>query len=318
MIGLGLAIDFSLIMVSRFRSELRSAPLEQALDRTLQTAGRSVTFSGMTLALTMAVLSLFPIMIIRSVAVAIAIVAAVAVVTALFLLPTVFVFLHRHLDRWNLRARIPWLNRPGGQGWHRMIETVMRRPVATGAAALLVLVLLALPAVWMETSGTTVDVLPSETESRQAMQTLRDEFGPGEPTPLMIVAHSPTEGGIWEPDVQAGLLALHERLEADPRVDRVQVAREHDPESVPGLDALALAGDDRDEPRPDALSPNGSPRSGATAPRPSSWRTPLGRDERRDAAAHAGHPLGTRTPGRRALPPWRSSSAEHRRSTTTS
>ena len=146
MIGLGLAIDFSLIMVSRFRDELRSAPLEQALERTLQTAGRSVTYSGITLALTMAVLSLFPVMIIRSVAVAIAIVAAVAVVTALFLLPTVFVLLHRHLDRWNLRARIPWLNRPGGQGWHRTIATVMRRPVATGTLALAVLLLLALPA----------------------------------------------------------------------------------------------------------------------------------------------------------------------------
>ena len=54
MIGLGLAIDFSLIMVSRFRDELRAAPLEAALERTLQTAGRSITFSGITLALTMA------------------------------------------------------------------------------------------------------------------------------------------------------------------------------------------------------------------------------------------------------------------------
>ena len=234
MIGLGLAIDFSLIIVSRFRDELRSAPLEQALDRTLQTAGRSVTYSGITLALTMAVLSLFPVMIIRSVAVAIAIVAAVAVVTALFLLPTVFVFLHRHLDRWNLRARIPWLNRPHGQGWHRTIAAVMRRPLATGALALIVLLLLALPAVWMRTTGTTVDVLPSEAESRQAVQTLRDEFGPGEPTPLMVVVHSPTVGGIWEPEVHAGLLALHERLKADPRVDRVRSIMSMIPNPSPG------------------------------------------------------------------------------------
>lgn len=234
MIGLGLAIDFSLIMVSRFRDELRSAPLEQAVDRTLQTAGRSITYSGITLTLTMAVLSLFPVMIIRSVAVAIAIVAAVAVVTTLFLLPTVFVFLHRHLDRWNLRARIPWLNRRHGQGWHRTIAYVMRRPLATGGLALLVLLLLALPALGMRLTGTTVDVLPSETVSRQAVQTLRDDFGPGEPTPLMIVVHSPTVGGIWDPKVQTGLLELHDRLRADPRVARVRSLMSMIPNPSPG------------------------------------------------------------------------------------
>ena len=99
MIGLGLAIDFSLIMVSRFREELRDAPLETALDRTLQTAGRSITFSGITLALTMTVLALFPVMVIRSVALAIAVVAAVAVLTGLLLLPVVLVLLHRHLEQ---------------------------------------------------------------------------------------------------------------------------------------------------------------------------------------------------------------------------
>ena len=114
MIGLGLAIDFSLIMVSRFREELRHAPLESALDRTLQTAGRSITYSGITLALTMTVLALFPVMVIRSVAVAIAVVAAVSVLTGLLLLPVVLVLLHRHLERWNLRARLPFLNRSGG------------------------------------------------------------------------------------------------------------------------------------------------------------------------------------------------------------
>jgi putative drug exporter of the RND superfamily len=234
MIGLGLAIDFSLIMVSRFREELRSAPLEVALERTLQTSGRSITYSGITLALTMAVLSLFPVMIIRSVAVAIAIVAAVAVITALFLLPTVFVYLHRHLDKWNLRAKIRWLNRPGGQGWHRTIAAVMRRPVAYGSAALFVLFLMALPAIWMKTTGTTVDVLPEETVSRQAVQTVRDDFGAGEPTPLMVVVHSPVVGGLWDPQVQRGLLALHEHLKNDPRVDRVRSIMSIIPNPSPG------------------------------------------------------------------------------------
>jgi RND superfamily putative drug exporter len=221
MIGLGLAIDFSLIMVSRFREELRAAPLEAALERTLQTAGRSITFSGITLALTMTVLALYPVMVIRSVAVAIALVAASAIVTGLLLLPVVLVLLHRHLDRWNLRARIGFLQ-GSGRGWHRTIARVMRAPVASAATALLVLGLLALPAVWLKVQGTTVDVLPTSTESRHAVELVRRDFGQGELSPIFVVVRSPENGGIWNPAVLRGVLQLHERMRHDPRVDHVQ------------------------------------------------------------------------------------------------
>ena len=221
MIGLGLAIDFSLIMVSRFREELKEAPLEVALEQTLQTAGRSITFSGITLGLTMTVLALFPVMVIRSVALAIAVVAAVSVLTGLLLLPVVLVLLHRHLERWNLRARLPFLNRTGGQGWHRTIARVMRRPVASIGVALAVLALLALPSAWMTVRGVTVDVLPASTESRHAVDLVRDEFGQGELAPIFVVVQSPTDGGIWTPKVLEGVLDLHEKMRLDPRVDHV-------------------------------------------------------------------------------------------------
>jgi RND superfamily putative drug exporter len=221
MIGLGLAIDFSLIMVSRFREELRGAPLETAVERTLQTAGRSITFSGITLALTMTVLALFPVMVIRSVAVAIALVAASAIVTGLLLLPVVLVLLHRHLDKWNLRARIGFL-RGSGTGWRTTIERVMRRPVASMVLALVVLGLIALPAAWLKVRGVTVDVLPSSTESRHAVDLVRRDFGQGELSPIFVVVQSPEKSGIWNPTVLKGVLALHERMKHDPRVDHVQ------------------------------------------------------------------------------------------------
>src|SRR5205823_10454584 len=221
MIGLGLAIDFSLIMVSRFREEIRKAPLEEALERTLQTAGRSITFSGITLALTMTVLGLFPVMVIRSVAVAIAIVAATAVVTGLLLLPVVLVLLHKHLDRWNLRARIGFL-RGSGTGWRTTIARVMKQPRASIGVALVVLGLVILPAAWLKIRGVTVDVLPTSTESRHAVDLVRNQFGPGELSPIFVVVQAPTEGGIWNPKVLTGVLALHERLKHDPRVDHVQ------------------------------------------------------------------------------------------------
>ncbi len=221
MIGLGLAIDFSLIMVSRFREELRKAPLEAALEQTLQTAGRSITFSGITLGLTMTVLALFPVMVIRSVALAIAVVAAVSVLTGLLLLPVALVLLHRHLDRWNLRARLPFLNRRDGQGWHRTIARVMRRPVASIGVALAVLAVLALPSAWMTVRGVTVDVLPASTESRHAVDLVRDDFGQGELAPIFVVVQAPTDGGIWTPKVLEGVLDLHERMKLDSRVDHV-------------------------------------------------------------------------------------------------
>jgi RND superfamily putative drug exporter len=221
MIGLGLAIDFSLIMVSRFREELRAAPLERALERTLQTAGRSITFSGITLALTMTVLALFPAVLIRSVAVAIALVAVSAIITGLLLLPVVLVLLHRHLDRWNLRARIGFM-RGGGTGWHTTIARVMRRPWASVALALVVLGLVALPSAWLKVRGVTVDVLPASTESRHAVDLVRRDFGPGELSPIFVVVQSSENGGIWTPTVLKGVLQLHERMKRDPRVDHVQ------------------------------------------------------------------------------------------------
>jgi uncharacterized membrane protein YdfJ with MMPL/SSD domain len=221
MIGLGLAIDFSLIMVSRFREELRKSPLDVALDRTLQTAGRSITFSGITLALTMTVLSLFPVMVIRSVAVAIAIVACTAIVTGLFLLPVVLVLLHNHLDKWNLRAKIGFL-RGGGNNWHIMIARVMAKPWASIGIAMAVLALIIAPAAWLKVQGVGVDVLPKSTESREAVDLVRHDFGQGELSPIFVVIQAPTKGGIWTPGVLDGIFTIHERMKYDLRVDHVQ------------------------------------------------------------------------------------------------
>jgi RND superfamily putative drug exporter len=222
MIGLGLAIDFSLIMVSRFREELRKSELEPALERTLQTAGRSITFSGITLALTMAVLSLFPVMVIRSVAIAIAIVACTAIITGLFLLPVVLVFLHKHLDKWNLRARIPLLRGGSGNNWHIMIARVMKQPWVSIGIAMVVLALIIAPAAWLKVQGVGVDVLPKSTESREAVDLVRKDFGQGELSPIFVVIQAPTKAGIWTPGVLDGIFTVHERMKYDLRVDHVQ------------------------------------------------------------------------------------------------
>jgi len=220
MIGLGLAIDFSLILVSRFREELVHRSVEEALDVTLQTAGRSITFSGVTLAMTMSVLTLFPIMVIRSIALAIVVVAITAILTGLFLLPVMLALLGHRIN--SVRVRLPFMKNSAEGRWYRWAMTVMRRPWASLAAGLLILGLLALPVLWLERSGVTVDTLPESAESRQAFELMQRQFGAGEPTPVFVVVETAANGGIWQPEILEGVYDLHQRLDQDPRVARVQ------------------------------------------------------------------------------------------------
>jgi RND superfamily putative drug exporter len=222
MIGLGLAVDFSLIMVTRFREELARQPLERALEITLQTAGRSVTYSGLTLMLAMAALSLFPVMVIRSIAASIAISAALAVLTALFLLPTILATTGRHIHRLDPRRHLPWLPGSLGGAWRRWCFTVMRRPWFSLLVALGILGVATLPAASLQRTGVTVSVLPESSESRRGLGLLRDQFGPGEAAPLFVVVQAPAPGGLWQPDLLQGIFDLHVHLTADPRVARVQ------------------------------------------------------------------------------------------------
>ncbi|HUG14311.1 MAG TPA: MMPL family transporter [Thermomicrobiales bacterium] len=222
MIGLGLAVDFSLIIVSRFREELRHLDVEAALERTMQTAGRSITYSGVTLMLTMSVLTLFPIMIIRSIALSIVVVAAVAITGALLLLPAMLAITAGWLHRLNLRRYVPGLNRTREGVWQRWSMGVMRRPWLSLGIGLVILGMLALPVLRLERTGVTVTTLPEAAESRVAFELVQQQFGLGEPTPLFVVVESGRPGGIWRPEVLEGVYTLHNVLLADPRVENVQ------------------------------------------------------------------------------------------------
>ncbi len=222
MIGLGLAIDFSLIMVSRFREELARASTAEALDNTLQTAGRSITFSGLTLMLTMAVLTLFPVMIIRSIALSIAIVAGVAVLAGLLLLPALLVLTAPYLNSLNLRRYLPRPRRSAPGAWARWARKVMRWPWTSVALALTVLGLMALPALWLQRIGVGVQVLPQSSESRIAWDLMARQFGPGETGPIFVLVQATKAGGVWDPRLLEGVYQLHTFVTADPRVTRVQ------------------------------------------------------------------------------------------------
>ena len=182
-LGLGLAIDYSLFVVSRFREEMeRTADRGQALRRTLATAGRTVLFSSLTVAAAMSSLIVFPQRFLYSMGIGGVLVALLASAVALTLLPAVLMLLGPRVNalapRRLQRAREREARGDESGGWYRLSRFVMRRPGRVAAASAAILIALGIP--FFSIVFTTVDasVLPPGASARQVDQTLQRDFPP--------------------------------------------------------------------------------------------------------------------------------------------
>ncbi|HMM43524.1 MAG TPA: MMPL family transporter [Thermomicrobiales bacterium] len=216
MLGLGLAIDYSLFMTSRFREEMTHRPLVEAIAVTAGTAGRAVFFSGLTVLIGLAGLALFDFMFLRSVGVAGALVVAVAVLGALTLLPAVLGFVGPHIDRLRLVHRG---NHHGGTFWTVLAGWVMRHPWRVFVPVIVFLVTLGLPFANVELSSPDATILPLRVESRQGFEALRREFGDGEISPIVVALRSP--GDLTSPSNLTALWEFTRHFAADERVTRI-------------------------------------------------------------------------------------------------
>jgi len=200
-LGLGLAIDYSLLILSRYREEVVYAESEQdALRRTLATAGRTVFFSSLTVAAALASLLIFPQRFLYSMGLGGALVTLVDVVAALIVLPAVLAVLG---PRVNVLAPKRWQHAPAAEdragGWYRLSQYVMRH--ATPIALLSGALLLALGAPFLGVKLTFIDasVLPPYTSARQVNDALESQFPPGRVTHLYVAAQAPaTPAGSQE------------------------------------------------------------------------------------------------------------------------
>lgn len=175
MLGLGLAIDYSLFVLKAFREEIaRGATSEQAVVRTMATAGRTVAFSGMTVATALLGLLLFPQMFLRSIGLGAAAVVLVAVAAALIVLPAVLGVLGPRVNA--LRITPDFGPRRAGGLWHAVASSVMRRPVLYLVAVTVVLVALAVPFAHVKFGNVDHRVLPAASESRRVAETLDRDF----------------------------------------------------------------------------------------------------------------------------------------------
>ena len=223
LLGLGLGVDYSLLMTGRFREELALRPdgpdrVADAVRVTVSTAGRAVFFSGLTVLLGLLGLVLFEFMILRSVGIAGAIVVGLAVVSALTLQPALLTILGSRIDRFAIRKVAP---RPGADGpWARLARRVMRHPVAVLVPTLGLLLLLGSPFLHVRFNAPDASILPPEVPSRAAFDRLRANFGDGEFAPLVIAIR--TTGDATRPDNLGALYDYSRRLAGDARITRVE------------------------------------------------------------------------------------------------
>jgi RND superfamily putative drug exporter len=238
LLGLGLGVDYSLLMTSRFREELAGRTgerrVEDAVRATVSTAGRAVFFSGLTVLLGLVGLVLFEFMILRSVGIAGAIVVALAVVSALTLLPSLLVVIGPRIDAFRVRRVTV---RPEGEGpWAAVARWVMRRPVAVLVPTLGVLLVLGIPFLHVRFNAPDASILPANVPSRATFDLLVDEFGEGAFAPMSLAIR--TSGPVVDPGNIARLYDYSRRLAADPRIARVDGIVDVDPRL--GLDQYQL------------------------------------------------------------------------------
>src|SRR5919199_4493030 len=248
MLGLGLGIDYSLFIVSRFREELaRRGCVEEAVAWSMATAGRSVLFSGMTVMVGLLALLLFDITALRSMGIAGALVVAVSVAAALTLLPALLGVLGDKIDALAIGPLAAAAARAGrGPGfWTRLAQLVMARPVAFLVPLLALLIGLGLPFLRVEFGAPDASILPTDVQSRRGFDLLRAHWGDGELSPLLLVFQTTDGSSALGPEHAAALATYLRRVQADPRVQRVESAVSLDPRLTPDQYALMYADPNR-------------------------------------------------------------------------
>jgi RND superfamily putative drug exporter len=196
-LGLGLAIDYSLFVVSRYREEIaKSGPGAEAMKRTMNTAGRTVLFSSLTVAAALASLMVFPQRFLYSMGLGGTIVALLAATVALTVLPAVLALLGNRVNAWApkfLQRRADRDATVTEEGfWYRLSRFVMRRPIGIATATAVVLLVLGIPFYSLKFTSVDAQVLPDSASARQVDDVMRAQFPPFRDTPNLLLVENAT------------------------------------------------------------------------------------------------------------------------------
>jgi putative drug exporter of the RND superfamily len=224
LIGLGIAIDYSLLMVYRYREEHRSGrSREEAVERTMETAGRAVLFSGTAVAIGLALMLFMPLPFMRGFGLAGLLIPLVSVLAAMTLLPVLLYWLEDRLDRVRLVPKSVAERRadPERGFWPRLARTIMRRPIlfATGTIALLLIA--ASPVTKLELTPGSNTGVPQNLEAIRGLNVLTEAVGAGAIAPSNVVVDTGRAGGADAAGVKGAVDRLKTQLVTDSEVARV-------------------------------------------------------------------------------------------------
>ena len=240
-LGLGLAIDYSLFVVNRFREELvrYDGDVSAALAKTMRTAGRTVMFSGLTVMISLLSLLVFPQMFLKSMGLGGAAAVLVAMVAALTILPALLAVLGRRVNSLSLSRFLPGAkNRATNNNhgfWYRSSNMVMRRPVLVLLVTLVPLLAVGSPFLHVTFATPDARSLPVNAESRIVSERLTGDFPRNETQPIQIVVRS--TGNVLDPTNLSSLYDYTRRVQAVAGVRRVDSLVTLDPR----LDAQGYA-----------------------------------------------------------------------------
>jgi uncharacterized membrane protein YdfJ with MMPL/SSD domain len=198
-LGLGLAIDYSLFIVSRYREEIaKTGPGLEAMRRTMATAGRTVLFTSLTVAGAIASLLIFPQRFLYSMGIGGVLVALIAAAVALIVLPAVLAVLGTRVNSLSpdfLQRRAQRDARPAHEGfWYRLSQVVMRFPARIAIASAAFLIVLGIPFFGIQFTAVDAQVLPESASAHRVDDTLRADFPPFRDTPIQLaVSGGPEE-----------------------------------------------------------------------------------------------------------------------------
>jgi RND superfamily putative drug exporter len=222
LIGFAIAIDYSMLVVFRYREELeRHEDAHAALVETMSTAGRATLFSGLTVAVGLGLLVFMPVPFMRSMGVGGVLVPIVSIIASATFLPALLAVMGRGVNRFRVIPRRV-LERRAAQdatgGWHRFAMAIMRRPFLWGGLAAAVLVALALAATDLHLTAGDNRGIPITTEAARGLKIMESTLGPGALAPQQVVIDTHRPNGVYDPAVVAAQRRLVAQLRRDPEV----------------------------------------------------------------------------------------------------
>jgi uncharacterized membrane protein YdfJ with MMPL/SSD domain len=221
LIGVAIAIDYSMLVVFRFREELaRQEDAREALKDTMRTAGRATLFSGMTVAVGLALLILMPVPFMQSMGVGGVVLPLIAIAASATFLPALLAVMGHRVNRFRVIPRGLLEARAHGRHgmWTRLARSIMRRPVLYVLASSVLMLALLAPATGLALTGGDNRGVPKTTESTKGLAILETTLGPGSLAPNQIVVDTGRPGGAWEPKSLAAQERLMAQLRKDPEV----------------------------------------------------------------------------------------------------